>query len=49
MSEILLDFAADAVRDQDVRALGIRLDQYVISVRSARDTMMGSQRNARKS
>ena len=31
-----------------MRALGIRLDQYVIAVRSARDTMIGSQRNARK-
>ena len=48
MSEILLDFAADAVRDQDMRTLGIRLDQYAIAVRSARDTMVGSQRNARK-
>jgi len=46
ISEILLDFAADAAKARDARLLTTRLNQYTAAIRNARDTMTRSGRNA---
>jgi hypothetical protein len=46
ISRFLLDFIAGAARDHDVEALGSLADQYTSAIRSARDTIVGSDRDA---
>lgn len=46
ISGFLLDFIAGAARDHDVEAIGSLADQYTSAIRSARDTIVGSDRDA---
>jgi len=48
ISEVLLSFASDAVKDGTVEELGVLMDQYVTAIRSARDTMTASKRDPEK-
>jgi hypothetical protein len=48
MSEILLDFAAGAARSQDMRVMGIRLEQYAMAVRAACDNIHSDQNAGRR-
>src|SRR5262245_39399777 len=45
ISQILLDFAGGAARDGDITGMSSLLDQYVITIRAARDTMLNSDRD----
>jgi hypothetical protein len=48
ISNILLSFASDAVKDGTTEELAVLLDQYVTAIRSARDTMVASKRDAER-
>src|SRR5262245_45373992 len=45
ISDILLSFASDAVKDGTPEELGVLMDQYVTAIRSAHDTMVESKRD----
>jgi hypothetical protein len=45
ISDVLLSFASDAVRDGTIEELGVLMDQYVTAIRAARDTMTASKRD----
>jgi hypothetical protein len=45
ISDILVSFAADAVKDGTIEELSILMDQYVGAIQSARDTMVTSRRD----
>src|SRR5262245_25925129 len=45
ISQILLDFAGGAARDGDITGMSSLLDQYVTTIRAARDTMLNSDRD----
>jgi hypothetical protein len=46
ISDLLLDFVADAARDHDAESLMPLVNQYVSTIRSARDTIVNSDRQA---
>lgn len=48
ISQILLDFAAGAGREGNMKDMQSLLDQYVTAIRSARDTIINSDRNAER-
>ena len=48
ISEILLDFAGIAVRDNDLESRRTLLDQYVTAITAARDVMIDSDRDAER-
>jgi hypothetical protein len=48
ISEVLLSFASDAARDGLTPAVNRRLEQYVSAVQNARDTLVMSDRDARR-
>jgi hypothetical protein len=46
ISQLLLSFASDALQERDVNDVNALMDQYVLAIQAARDTMMDSGRNA---
>ncbi len=48
ISEILLDFAGGAIRDNDLVAMRSLLEQYTNAITDARDTIMNSDRDAER-
>jgi hypothetical protein len=48
ISEILLDFAGSAIREDNVEGIRTLLDQYVTTITAARDVMMDSDRDAER-
>jgi hypothetical protein len=48
ISHLLLSFASDALREQNTNDLSGLMDQYITTIRSARDTMILSDRDAER-
>lgn len=48
ISHLLLSFASEAVREGDITDMSALMDQYVATIRSARDTMVQSDRDAER-
>jgi hypothetical protein len=46
ISQLLLSFASDALRERDLTDVNGLLDQYVLAIQTARDTIAGSERDA---
>jgi hypothetical protein len=45
ISDILVSFASDAVKDGTIEELGVLMDQYVAAIQSGRDTMVAARRD----